>query len=362
MKQFKLFWSYRISSTERWLERMAYKGYILKDINRFTRIFTFDKTVPPNKVTFSIQYNSGALSESLKSDGWQEHSTTGKWGILKNEDIIVSFYPSRESLFKRIRLHAYLFLMLSIFYLSTGPINLLIFETINTNDPNYAALIITVLVFLALAGLSTFVFISYRTFEKKTFNLKDEIKYDRKKIRKIRLAWMYQPLQTKIWLDEMHHKGYELESVFATIFSFVPSRHEKIAYEVTFEPKLKSDYYIIHKEIGWKLKYTSNMSLLNYSIWAMPYDEANNKPAFSYDVSEKRLQIKKAFRMNMTIAIFLLFVLAQSMYMQWVLDTDSSTINTVLKYLLTCMTIFWILLSVKIITGYRKEKNLLKES
>ena len=65
--------------------------------------------------------------------------------------------------------------------------------------------------------------------------------------------------------------------------------------------------------------------------------------------------------MNMTIAIFLLFVLAQSMYMQWVLDTDSSTINTVLKYLLTCMTIFWILLSIKIITGYRKEINLLKE-
>ncbi|WP_342560771.1 DUF2812 domain-containing protein [Psychrobacillus sp. FSL W7-1457] len=359
MKTFRWFWSYRIQSTEKWLESMALKGFMLKDFNRFTRRFTFNKTTP-SKVTYSIQYKSGNLPDRLQKAGWRDPLKVGKWSILKNEASHVPFYPSSDSLFKRIRLHAYLFLFLSIFYLSTSPVNLLIFNAYDNSTSNYTV-IIPLLILLLLAGITTFVFISYRAFEKSTFNLNEEVEHSRKKVRKIRLAWMYQPLQTKNWLDEMHQKGYELESVFATVFSFVPSKHEKMAYEVTFEPKLKADYYTLHKENGWRLRYTSNMSLLNYSIWSMPYSELDYKPAFSYDAAEKRQQIKKAFRMNMTIALFLLLVLAQSMYLQWGLNRSSSSIDIVLKYVITVMTVFWIILSFKIILGYKKELNLLKE-
>lgn len=46
MKRVRWFWSYRIHSTERWLESMASKGFMLKDMNRFTRTFTFSRTTP----------------------------------------------------------------------------------------------------------------------------------------------------------------------------------------------------------------------------------------------------------------------------------------------------------------------------
>lgn len=360
MKRFRWFWSYRVLSTERWLESMAMKGFMLKDINRFTRIFTFSRSTP-SKVTYSVQYKSGRLSDRLKKVGWQEQLKVGKWNILKNEESIVPFYPSNDSLFKRIRLHAYLFLIISIFYLSTSPVNFLILNSFDDNNLNFLSFIIPLLVLLLLASVTIFVFISYRAYEKYTFNLNEEVKNSRKKIRKIRLAWMYQPLQTKKWLDEMHRKGYELDRVYAAIFSFVPSKHEKMAYEVTFEPKLKSDYYTLHKEIGWKLKYTSNMSILNYSIWSMPYSEQAPKPSFTYDIAEKRQQIKKAFKMNITTTLFLLLVLGQSLYIQWVLDMPSSTFNIVLKYLITFMTFFWTILTIKVIIGYKKEMNLLKE-
>lgn len=359
MKRFKWFWSYRVLSTERWLESMAMKGFMLKDINRFTRIFTFSRSTP-SKVTYSVQYKSGRLSDRLKKAGWQEQLKVGKWNILKNEESNVPFYPSNDSLFKRIRLHAYLFLIISIFYLSTSPVNFLILYSFD-NNPNFLSFIIPLLVLLLLASVTIFVFISYRAYEKYTFNLNEDLKNSRKKIRKIRLGWMYQPLQTKKWLDEMHRKGYELDRVYAAIFSFVPSKHEKMAYEVTFEPKLKSDYYTLHKEIGWQLKYTSNMSILNYSIWSMPYSGQAPKPSFTYDIAEKRQQIKKAFKMNITITLFLLLVLGQSLYMQWVLDMPTSTLNIVLKYLITFMTFFWIILTTKVIIGYKKEMNLLKE-
>ncbi|MCM3357288.1 DUF2812 domain-containing protein [Psychrobacillus sp. MER TA 171] len=360
MKRFRWFWSYRIQSTEKWLESMALKGFMLKDFNRFTRIFTFNKTTP-KKVTYSIQYKSCSLPDRLQKAGWRDPLKAGKWSILKNEASHVPFYPSSDSLFKRIRLHAYLFLIISIFYLSTSPVNFLILKSFDDNNPNFASIIIPLLILLLLASVTIFVFISYRAYEKYMFNLNEEVKNSRKRIRKIRLAWMYQPLQTKKWLDEMHRKGYELDRVYAAIFTFVPSKHEKIAYEVTFEPKLKSDYYTLHKEIGWKLKYTSNMSVLNYSIWSMPYSEQAPKPSFTYDIAEKRQQIKKAFKMNITITLFLLLVLGQSLYMQWVLDMPSSTFTIVLKYLITFMTFFWIILTTKAIIGYKKEMNLLKE-
>ena len=360
MKRVRWFWSYRIHSTERWLESMASKGFMLKDMNRFTRTFTFSRTTP-SVVTYSVQYKFGSLSDRLKKAGWQDQLKVGKWNILKNEEANIPFYPSNERLFKRIRLHAYLFLIISIFYLSTSPVNFLILNSFDDNIPNFASIIIPLLILSLLASVTTFVFISYRAYEKYIFDLNEEDKNSIKKIRKIRLAWMYQPLQTKRWLDEMHRKGYELDRVYAAVFSFVPSKHEKMAYEVTFEPKLKSDYYTLHKEIGWKLKYTSNMSVLNYSIWSMPYSGQAPKPSFTYDIAEKRQQIKKAFKMNITITLFLLLVLGQSLYMQWVLDVSSSAVTIALKYLITFMTLFWIILTSKIIIGYKKEMNLLKE-
>ena len=43
VKKWRPLWSYDVEKTERWLSKMAAEGNHLTDVNRMTRMFTFDQ-------------------------------------------------------------------------------------------------------------------------------------------------------------------------------------------------------------------------------------------------------------------------------------------------------------------------------
>ena len=357
-------WSYRIDSTEIWLENLVAEGFHLKSFNRFSRVFTFEKG-DSTKKKVCIHYGEKTIASKLITAGWETVADSGEWKVLTNENDDIPIFPSKDHLFKRTRLHAYMYLLISAFYLTSYFTFLVILGTllnISSESLQIAPLLVPLIIYTGLIALTIFVFRAYRKFEKEflgTYVLK---KSGMKKIRRIRPAWMYEPLRTTVWLEEMAQRGYELESVFATIFIFRPKEGSNIAYEVVFEPKINANYFQLHKDFGWELKYTSNITWLNYTIWGMPYEEGEVKPAFSYDELERKKVARKAFLMNCGMSVFILLICAQSIYVNTVtIDRpfwDWSYMG-VIRIMLVAVSMFWLFLFVRIVLGYRKELQLI---
>lgn len=367
MKKLKLFWSYQLDKTEEWLSQMARKGYLLNDFNHFTRVFSFIEG-PCVNVTYAIQIEKAELSNGLTNSGWHVAASSGKWQVLKNEETAITVFPSRDEIVKRTRLHAYLFLLITFLYLSLQmPVIIILGLAINIASDQFviAPILIPILIFLLFTALMVFVFHAYRKFEKKEMDLEVERIRVGRKIRKIRPGWMYVPLQTKEWLEELARQGLELESVYATVFTFRETGAKNIIYEVSFEPRVNTNFFTIHKEIGWKLKYASNITWLNYSIWAMPCNNFEEVPAFTYDLKEKKRQVKKAFMMNAGMGTFILLLSCQSLYVNIIAIPDPFfewSFMGVVRILLIVCIIMWIILYAKIIAGFRKEIKMLKAS
>lgn len=364
MKKMKWLWSYRIDQTERWLTQMANDGYLLVNFNHWSRKFSFQEG-QGKKAQYAVQYGGRALPHGLASAGWELAASSGKWQILKNGSSEIEAYPARDAIFKRTRMHAYLFLLITMFMLSIQVPALLVFGTIMSIANGQIGVLpvaIPVIILLFLIGLTVFVFRAYRRFERSVMDMAIEKRGMGQKVRKLYLGWMYQPFQTKEWLEKMASDGLELESVFGAVFTFRQTESQKIIYEVSFEPKVNANYFALHKEMGWKLKFTSNITWLNYSIWAKSYSAEEEVPAFTYDLQEKRRYMKKAFMMNVGMGVFLMFICIQSLYVNFISMPDSFfewSFYGFIKVALLFITVMWIVLLTKIIAGYRKELKML---
>ncbi|WOV86797.1 DUF2812 domain-containing protein [Sporosarcina oncorhynchi] len=364
MKKMRWFWSYRITETEQWLSKMARNGFHLIEFNPTLRTFTF-KEGPSADVTYSIQFDKAEVPERLLHSGWEVVTSSGKWQILQNESEVITYTPMRETLFKRNRLHAYLLLIFSTFILS-GMLPFFFIWGISshviTGKIMLGPMTIPLLIFITLTGLTIFVFRSYRKFEMNEMGAEIDRNSRGRKVRKMRPGWMYQPLQTKEWLEELAAEGLVLESVRAAVFTFRKQNPQLIGYEVNFEPKVNTDFYSFHKETGWQLKFTSNISWLNYSIWAMPYEKGEEIPAFVYDPEEKKRYVKRAFRMNLGLGAFVLLICSQSFYVNTFVVPGPFlewSYMGVLRIVLGITLIMWLGMLIKIIVGYRREMKLL---
>lgn len=124
-----------------------------------------------------------------------------------------------------------------------------------------------------------------------------------------------------------------------------------------FEYKVQPSYFATHKEMGWKLKYSSNMTLLNYSIWAKHYEEEEEIPRFTYDKQEQRQAIKRAFRMNLGMSTYLVFILSFAFYMNMLIKDEpfiAWSYNGVMRPLLFLGLLYWLYKFIQILFSYRK--------
>jgi hypothetical protein len=366
LKKIRLFWSYRIEETEKWLTQLAKQGYLLTHFNPLTRTFTFRED-QPSEITYAIQYGTSEVNKRLVESGWEIVVAVGKWRILQNESQEIPYFPVHDLILKRIRLHAYGFLtgatlLLSIqlpFFFIWG-----IMMNASTGQFQLTPMLIPLLFFLFLTLLTIYVFRAYRKIEVKEMKMGSYEKIEGRKVRKLRPGWMYQPLQTKIWLEKLASEGILLESVKATLFTFRKSDPQLMSYEVNFVPKVNQEFFSIHKEAGWQLKFSSSMSFLHYSIWAMPYKEGQEVPAFIYDRKEKRRYVKKAFLMNVSLGGFVLLMCLQSFYVNLMSTTEPFldwSFMGVIRTLLGVTFLAWTIIVSKIIGGYRREIKMLNE-
>ncbi|GEL77086.1 DUF2812 domain-containing protein [Tenuibacillus multivorans] len=363
-KEVKLLWSYKIDKTERWLSEMAEHGWHLTGVNQWTRTFTFKKGNKKN-VTYRIQYGpkSRSIPLTLQKEGWDTVVSEGRWLFLKNEEANISLYPTRDEVVRRNRTHAYIFSALAIFQLATHiPIILLSIVSLTSQDDSFFLedslwiLLFLLAVGIGLAFFAIYVFKAYRRFELREMDATTDLISKGKKMRKFKLGWMYHLEETKTWLEKLAEDGYELEKVTASIFTFREIEPSNIKYECIFEYKVQPSFFTTHKEFGWKLKYSSNMTLLNYSIWAKHYNVDEPVPQFSYDKEEQKQSIKRAFKMNIGISFYLILLLSFSLYMNYSMDEPFITwsFSGVMRPLLLALLLFWVYMFVQILLSYRK--------
>ncbi|MCT2536516.1 DUF2812 domain-containing protein [Aquibacillus koreensis] len=360
IKKVRLFWSYQVDKTERWLEEMALQGWHLIGFNLWNRVFTF-KRGEKKDLTYRIQYGKYIeLSPTLLKNGWNAVAAEGKWMFLSNEQPNITLYPVRDAMIKRNRLHAYLFSLIAIFLLSVHiPIYLISFALVNTSilPDGLWTILPLFIVDVLLAAFAIYVFRSYRSFEVREMDASIHPIKKGEKMRKIKLGWMYHLEETKEWLERMAEEGYELEKVKAALFTFRRKEANMIKYECAFEFKVQPSFFSTHKELGWQLKFSSNISLLNYSIWAMPYDNDAEVPQFTYDKSEKRESMKRAFKMNIGMSIYLIAILSFSLYTNTQI-MDESFINWsfsgFIRPVLCLLLVLWCVKCMQIFLGHRK--------
>lgn len=322
-RKVKWLWSYNVDKTEQWLMVMAKSGWHLVSVNQWTRTFIFKKGEQKN-VTYYIQYVSKnhSFPSTLQKEGWSIAYTAGKWLFLLNEEPIVRLYPTRDALVKRNRAHAYMTSLLAILYISFTMQPLLLMGILNSVigdgnifSHNFWVFLLLITGIIAVACFAIYVFRAYRRFEIREMDSTLDSSLTGKKMRKFKGGWMYKLEETKKWLENQAGKGYELESVKAAVFTFRKTNPTNIKYECTFEYKVQPSYFATHKELGWQLKFSSNMTLLNYSIWAMHYEKEEEIPQFSYDKLEQRQSIKRGFKMGIAMSIYLILLLSFSIYM-----------------------------------------------
>lgn len=365
MKKLRWLWSYQVNRTEKWLSDMAREGYHLCDFNAVTRAFTFEEGEPRNAI-YAIRLDNNALPSALQQEGWHMVASSKSWQFVKNESSDVAVYPTRETILRRARMHTYLFILLAIF-LMAGQINVLLMTTIisrSVGDISWLGIVIPLFILTLFISLSMFVYRAYRKFEKKEMDFGIQVIANGRKLHKIKLGWMYLPQQTKEWLEVQAEQGFELERVFGPLFTFRQTGRKNIAYEVCFEPKVDSTFFSIHKEIGWQLKFSSNLTWMHYSIWAMPYKEGEMVPAFMYDLNERFRSLKKSLFMSLGISGYLLITLAVSLYINFLRIGNNffeMSIDGILRLLLIVTIALWGSIFLKIIIGFLREWKIVRE-
>ena len=301
----KPFWSYNISKTEDWLSKMAKEGYILKDINTLTRVFTFEKS-EPETMTYKICYeNKGVddISIALKREGWENTVNKNRWMFLSNkkESNEIALNPMRSKLLKRNRiiknitqfmmiLYGVIFLPIFLMLTAMGALlNESVFEVMDS-DLIYENILFcifsyrfeTALFLVFLFGIYTLVKLNQVSKYIKNNDSINNVEVqeenillieDDKLIKKRKLNWYYYPEKTIKWLNNMESQGYNLCKVDkgGSKFYFKKDQIRKIKYVIDYQKEPDSSYYEIHKEDGWNLRFKTGEDTNQWCLWGKEY-------------------------------------------------------------------------------------------
>ncbi|MEK4426102.1 DUF2812 domain-containing protein [Solibacillus sp. FSL K6-1523] len=356
MKKWRPFWSYQIEETEQWLSEMAGKGQFVKKLN-FLSHFEFVEGAP-KKQTYAIDLHSNEAG--LMRAGWERSTSLGNWTIYEAQQ--AQIFPSRENVFKRLRTHFYTFLIVSTL-LAPMIIMPLIFLLVLTST-NFL-FDITLAIFMTFGALfvgDMFLLMKFRKKEKQYLGIQ-KMTESEKAIRKMSFGWMYNPYKTKKWLYEIFERGYELERAGNIFFYFIPRKSEKISYEIGYEKSINQSYFQLHKEMGWQLKFTTSSTFWNTTIWAMPYQEDEEKPMLTYVKEEKLQVLRRLFVFTTAMSLVFLFIMGMNIYFnvkvngfELVEQFTGSTFSLILNGV---AFILWLTIWIKAFFSYFNERKLL---
>ena len=367
-KKWRPFWSYDVEETERWLSEMADDGMKLTDINRLTRMFSFEQG-QRETVEYRIIYGKlqGSLASTLENSGWESEVTKGNWTFVKNEANDIHVFPSREGVLKRNRLHMYVISVLAV--MNAIPLLSMTLAFIGflfgsmgeiVGSPLWA---ITAL--FALQGIATIVLAIYiqrklRSFEIEHFEVQTDTDMRMgKTFSKLRIGWMYAPDLLEKWLSEMAVEGYHLIQVTGsgTRFHFAEGEAGNVSYMYDFQPKVAPAYYAIHKSAGWQLKFKSSFACMKYTLWAKPYEVGDKIPRLTYEKAEQKGQVRRIMTMNSIMVSYSFALLMFALWMNFTIDFDRSLVHKIILAFLIASSISPIFLVTRVLLYYRRMRS-----
>ncbi|MBK3494647.1 DUF2812 domain-containing protein [Viridibacillus sp. YIM B01967] len=361
-------WSYRIDETEQWLAEMAQGGLQLTNIQRFSRVFQFEKELPA-ETTYQIQYDKSAqLPKTLQNNGWQEVVKAKRWQIVKNEQSSVSLFPSRDGVIKRNRFHMYIW---SIFaFIGTWQLLMLFALLITsffiagerqTTPFWWMGPLVIVLFNTSVISLTIFQYRQVKRLENKYFKTSvDQVKVVGRTFKKWKRTWTYFPKMTEQWLMNMAEQGNRLVKVKGFFFTFEEGPKERASYVCELRWRVAPSYFEMHKEAGWQLKFKSSGGFWTCIIWARSYEEGEKVPRLSYDAVEEKRQSFRAYLMNSTVFILLLALISMNLWLnitKYEIDGGAVQKTMILIFTLSGLVFAWLLIKITY-TYFIKERKL----
>lgn len=328
IKKWRPFWSYDVEKTERWLSSNIADGKNLVDVNLLSRTFVFEEAAGKQmecQVMFDKSQNK--LPRGLAEEGWGNLVDKGNWKFVGNSSDIIRVFPSRDGILKRNRIHLLLLTGLSFLYLfQLFPFVIAMLTLVFAPDKvNFVASplwSLTILYFLQVIVVIIFTISmtrKIRAFEYKFFrNTVENEETVGEKFTKWKFAWVYAPDLLEKWLCDMAAEGNQLVRVSKNwpTFIFEKGMPKQVSYVQDFQWKTAPEYFDIHNSAGWKLRFTSSSWLFKYSIWEKEYSLGEVKPRFTYDLVEKKAQVRKVVFASSIIVSYLLVILLFASYMQ----------------------------------------------
>ncbi len=324
----KPLWSYDVQKTEQWLTDQAKEGYHLAQLHRFKRRFTFEKGNPKD-VTYRIGYDKikpATLSNTMRNDGWEKVTQSGKWYVIANEkpQAEVTTSTSRDAIIKRNNYIFYAFMAILIYITGAMLVNIALFSTVFiASDGNVevvespywiityiAGTLATAFYFFmiysawkikktnkALSKENQTTYSSQHTLEKKNLTKAEEkqLKRDGLIIKRRKFGWMYSPDKLEKWLEQHAAEGNRLHRVskLGTTFYFRKGEPQHIKYSADYQNLSNGSYFEIHRQAGWKDIFSSKGAIQKWTIWSKEYEEGETPPALYSDKTHKLKQAKK---------------------------------------------------------------------
>ncbi|MGD7054273.1 DUF2812 domain-containing protein [Sutcliffiella horikoshii] len=371
----KPLWSYDVQKTEQWLTDQAKEGYHLKELHRSKRRFTFEKSLPKD-VTYRIGYDKikpATLSNTMRNDGWEKVTHTGKWYVIANErpEEEVTTSTSRDAIIKRNNFIFYGFMAILLYMTFATLVNVALFTTAYIASDGIVEVeespfwIITYIVGTLATAFYFFMIYSvwkikrankalsqenqttytpHHTLEKKKLTKAEEkqLKRDGIIIKRRKFGWMYSPDKLEKWLEQQATEGNRLHRVnkLGTTFYFRKGEPQHIKYSADYQNLSNDSYFEIHRQAGWKDEFSSKGALQKWTIWSKEYEEGETPPALYSDKTHKLKQAKKvAFSYTMLfLPLVLMYIFIASMNLSYLLQQGGAwtlmNTNTVMFFLL----------------------------
>ena len=321
-RSFRPLWSYDVVKTENWLNSMSLAGYRLIRVNFKARVFTFE-SFPPQPLFYRIVFQKncrGNVPANILSSGWKVDIASKNHYIVHHDSPSPAMAsPSYSGVLDKNRKLKFIIGILLLMLLL--PFLLIVIFP-------YALIIILFEVMgwgISLAILLALIWMTYTYFKLletnrqleqlcgEDLNLDFTIPRDgllsegeekemlktKRLVRRIRIAWTYEPDKIEKWLETMESKGFNLYrlSRLGNTFYFVKGTPRRMKYSIDYQNKAQGQYFAINKEAGWKLVFTSPTRLMAQTIWSHEVPQGGWEPEF---YSDAELKIKQARRFAMT--------------------------------------------------------------
>ena len=325
MKRIKvrLFWSYDVIKTQKWLDRQSELGFKLIDFIPFLRMFVFNKAVDEkyHHIIIYEKSSNGSPSLFIENSDYKEVLHTKNYYFLQQLNAKPKTIPSYEPLLnKNSKIKYIVGIILLVIVAIYIPIFTAILSSIISGNfsfewggwdlpgTTYTTQEIIKSIFVAIMFYSILFIILFSPFwmiytylklnktnkelEKLcgntkaiNFTIPTDRMIDKKTlsihkkqgdlIKKTKIGWVYSPDITVQWLEKMEAEGFNLLSMsnLGNSFYFIKGETKKVKYHVDFQIKKTANYLSINEENGWKLFFTSITKYFAFTVWSKAYED-----------------------------------------------------------------------------------------